>query len=289
MITLVQLPELRHELVKAERGIPEDQRGSEMTRRHTATLRKASLWWASADMTKLAMDAADGLPPWTPDIAAPERAGLLWFAAPIGTSPAEPEPGFNDSGQAVESMLGSGDVHGVHWSIQDGEVLTLTFYGLVHDPEQRARSAPMWVDIYEIGVFSLAAWVAFDPQGEQISDPWARRIVHIIGAAWLLMQQPTVATQTRQRGMLYGGGARKPKKQDLIQVIDLRRLARGTKDTEVKHEGREYHTRWLVRGHWRQQRVGPGRKYTRPVFVAPHIKGPDGAPLKTERVNAWRR
>lgn len=289
MITLVQLPELRHELVKAERGIPEDQRGSEMTRRHTATLRKASLWWASADMTKLAMDAADGLPPWTPDIAAPERAGLLWFSAPIGTSPAEPEPGFNDSGQSVESMLGSGDVHGVHWSIQDGEVLTLTFYGLVHDPEQRARSAPMWVDIYEIGVFSLAAWVAFDPQGEQISDPWARRIVHIIGAAWLLMQQPTVATQTRQRGMLYGGGARKPKKQDLIQVIDLRRLARGTKDTEVKHEGREYHTRWLVRGHWRQQRVGPGRKYTKPVFVAPHIKGPDGAPLKTERVNAWRR
>lgn len=289
MITLVQLPELRHELVKAERGIPEDQRGSEMTRRHTATLRKASLWWASADMTKLAMDAADGLPPWTPDIAAPERAGLLWFSAPIGTSPAEPEPGFNDSGQSVESMLGSGDVHGVHWSIQDGEVLTLTFYGLVHDPEQRARSAPMWVDIFEIGVFSLAAWVAFDPQGEQISDPWARRIVHIIGAAWLLMQQPTVATQTRQRGMLYGGGARKPKKQDLIQVIDLRRLARGTKDTEVKHEGREYHTRWLVRGHWRQQRVGPGRKYTKPVFVAPHIKGPDGAPLKTERVNAWRR
>ena len=37
--------------------------------------------------------------------------------------------------------------------------------------------------------------------------------------------------------------------------------------------------RWVVRGHWRNQPWGPGRELRRPVYILPHIKGPDGAPL----------
>jgi hypothetical protein len=41
---------------------------------------------------------------------------------------------------------------------------------------------------------------------------------------------------------------------------------------------RAYATRWTVRGHWRRQWY-PNRGEHRPVWINPHIKGPDGAPL----------
>lgn len=287
MITLLKLPQLRHELVQAERRRAPDQRGSEMTREHTDTLRKASLWWASEDMTDLAISAAGGLPPWTPSIAAPAMTGFMWFSRPIGRTVERPGRGFDDQGNTVETILGSSDIYGVHWSLLDGVILSLTLYGSVQSAEQRARTSPIWEQVYEIGVYSIWGDREFFPGDMTVLDPSMREAIHVLGAAWLLMQQPTVAEHRQARGTGFRG-QKKPKKIDLVQVIDLRRLARKSNE-EPGHTTREYRTRWLVRGHWRQQRVGPGRKYVKPVFVAPHIKGPDGAPLKTERVHAWRR
>jgi hypothetical protein len=53
----------------------------------------------------------------------------------------------------------------------------------------------------------------------------------------------------------------------------------------------EWTKRWLVRGHWRQQAFGPGRKQRRPVYIQPHIKGPEDKPLEVspEVVKVWRR
>lgn len=42
---------------------------------------------------------------------------------------------------------------------------------------------------------------------------------------------------------------------------------------------REYHQRWLVRGHWRQQAHGPGRTQRRATWIDPYIKGPPEASL----------
>ncbi len=39
-----------------------------------------------------------------------------------------------------------------------------------------------------------------------------------------------------------------------------------------------YRVRWTVRGHWRRQWY-PSRGDHRPVWINPHVKGPDGAPL----------
>jgi hypothetical protein len=71
-----------------------------------------------------------------------------------------------------------------------------------------------------------------------------------------------------------------------VRVITLRRLA----GSAASHESdREYHHQWIVRGHWRQQWF-PARQVHRPVWIAPHIKGPEGAPLLGgEKVYAWRR
>ena len=39
------------------------------------------------------------------------------------------------------------------------------------------------------------------------------------------------------------------------------------------------HVRYHVRGHWRNARVGPGRTGRRWVYIPPHWRGPDDAPL----------
>lgn len=43
----------------------------------------------------------------------------------------------------------------------------------------------------------------------------------------------------------------------------------------------EWTHRWIVRGHWRNQAYGPGRQQRRPVWIAPHIRGPEDKPLDT--------
>ena len=52
-------------------------------------------------------------------------------------------------------------------------------------------------------------------------------------------------------------------------------------DKQDAGRGKVFHVRWVVRGHWRQQAVGPNHSEHKPVFIAPHVRGPQGAPLKT--------
>jgi hypothetical protein len=55
-------------------------------------------------------------------------------------------------------------------------------------------------------------------------------------------------------------------------------------------EGHDYRHRWIVSGHWRSQPYGPASSLRRPVWIAPHIKGPEGAPLLTgDKVRAITR
>jgi len=62
-----------------------------------------------------------------------------------------------------------------------------------------------------------------------------------------------------------------------VRIVVLRRYASGP----VLGEGEapEWTHRWKVRGHWRQQRVGPGRAFIRPTFIPEYTKGPAHLPL----------
>lgn len=289
MITVRHLPEIRAAAVAAERKIPEAQRGDEATRRHAATLRAASLWWANREMSQLAVAAAASLPEWTPAIVRPEPVGLMYWSSPIGQLDKEHLVGRLMDGAAAESVLRGAQVQGIHWSFT-GELLHLTFYGTVPDAAERERSSPIWRNLYEVAVFAIPALHAFHPDHLEVRYRDFHEILHVMGASWLLMQQPTTAVTKRVKSNSGVGGTKKPKPIDTVQVIDLRRVASGkSENSETPVNAREYSHRWMVRGHWRQQRVGPGRKYSKPVYISPHIRGPEDAPLKTDRVNAWKR
>lgn len=281
-----KLPEVRKAITKAENLIPTEQRGTPLTIRHAKTLRRAPLWMVTSDMTQLAIHTSDSLPPWTPAITRPTDTGFIFWDSPIGVT--HKADGFDEYGRPAEATLASGLVQLIHWSLIE-ERLNLTLYGQVTDDAQRKRSRPLWQDVYELGVYTVPAMVAFDPSDPKLSDPALASMIHVIGATWLLMLTPTVSTQRQLRSKSKGSGAKRKQVKHLIQIIDLRQVKRDKTEKSTTGEGKEYHFRWAVRGHWRQQRVGPGRKMVKPVFVSPHIRGPEHAPLKTDTVHVWRR
>ena len=120
---------------------------------------------------------------------------------------------------------------------------------------------------------------------EVIGSPEASHFVSILGAAWLLMGQPAVAdTRTlnsgsdpqRREPFIETGPRREP---STVTIIELRRPLNAARDETPGTSGRQYQRRWWVGGHWRQQPCGPGRAQRKPIWISPHIKGPEEAPL----------
>lgn len=63
-----------------------------------------------------------------------------------------------------------------------------------------------------------------------------------------------------------------------VRVVHLR-AADQRHAVEATGEGHEYHCRWIVRGHWRNQ-FYPSQGLHMPKWIEPFVKGPAGAPLK---------
>lgn len=112
-------------------------------------------------------------------------------------------------------------------------------------------------------------------------------LITTLRAAWLLMRQPLAEdTEIQPTRAVRKRLQRIGRKPAAVRLIELRR----PKGVTGQGDGdREYHHQWIVRGHWRQQWY-PARQVHRPVWIAPHIKGPEGAPLiGGEKVNFLKR
>lgn len=110
------------------------------------------------------------------------------------------------------------------------------------------------------------------------------RIYKLLLAFWMLSMQTVgerVETQpgrhAEKRWSRLTGRSKKT-----VTVVRLRRRhGQGLGESD-----REWHHRWVVRGHWRQQPCGPGKKGVKAIWISPYIKGPDDAPfLMNEKVN----
>jgi hypothetical protein len=96
-------------------------------------------------------------------------------------------------------------------------------------------------------------------------------------ALFLLLNQTLVSTSEDIPERAARRRAKKQNIPDRVTVISLRRH-----ENYQRHEGEtdvEWQHRWVVRGHWRWQPHGEGRKQRTRIYIAPHIKGPDDKPL----------
>lgn len=273
----------------AGRPIPEDDseideaasvcRGVEVLK-----LEQAELFYVSPDMTDLAVVAGKTLPEFelAPEDL-PSRAGLMVFGKP-------PDPG----GHAMGVL--AGDLHAVSWGPDPVNPRSAVIGATYYDRSQaapviaaRTKHRDAWAEpalIYAHGYEFRWPYSGRETQAEW-NGPWTT-FQATIRSAWLLMQQSLARTTeiaaSRASARRLERAGRPPAK---VRIIELRRQDPGP---AVGMSDREYHHQWIVRGHWRQQPCGPGRVERRPVWIAPHIKGPEGAPmLGGEKVYVLKR
>ena len=254
--------------------------------RETTKLVMADLYYVSTAMTQLALSAAQTLPPF---VSAPED-----YPSAIGFA------FFNDGVPVTWGNMPC-RVHAASWQVLATGALVAFFIDLqsvMHEmPEAEvarqlrslgARADGLWFnDIVRVYSGFNEGGLTADEEELRAQSPVAATMIPVLRSTLLLMQQPLAcvseveADRAARKRLRRAGQEPKP-----VRVIELRR----PQHTGERGDGdREYHHQWIVRGHWRQQWY-PARQVHRPVWIAPHIKGPDGAPLiGGEKVYAWKR
>lgn len=263
-------------------------------------LQAAELFWASADMTALAMAAGQQLP--RPDLSAPPAPiGIIVFEKGLGNL-ANPISGYSfgpprtaeQLHQRMVESIPAIPVDAITWGPGPGQ--TVTLWTWMHRAKFTAaigaagQEPAQWIPPLLPGLSHNYPRGEFT--AEQGPDAIPDAMLRALTAAWHLMQQPTLVTHERvrpdkatMRSLTRAGAGHD------VTLIDLRRAyIPNQHDEHGDGEGRTYKHRWVVSGHWRNQPHGPDRAQRRRQWIPAHIKGPDGAPLlATERVNVWRR
>lgn len=266
-----------------------------LTRHEAARLRLSELFYVSADMAALARSASESMPSFAlvPEDL-PAQAGFILFEDRID-SYIESDKGRTGELRVVAACWGP------CWGAES-PAIWITFYtdswaladSLGQAEAAAARSVGWRLAIHDEVLTGVSGQEPklVDHEGETIEA--SSRTSHstaswfaTLKTCWLLMGQTISSVSdahfdraTRRRM------ARLDLTPPRVRVITLRRVAGdGTSD----ETDREFRHRWIVRGHWRQQWL-PSRGVHRPTWIAPHIKGPEGAPLLGgEKVYALKR
>lgn len=290
------LPELRSELAVAlstsemawfyeDRAVALSRRldvhlaPAELQEKEVAGLLCDELFFVTEEMYELAKAAAKSLPPFTlmPEDV-PSEFGFAFLA-----------PGVHIHGGSLNAIAA------VEWW-PTGSGVRLNFYCntewmLTHmlasektTPEQANQHRRT---MGRLSPMASEALIRFGHDPLPSASEEDEEFIRTIRAMWLLMQQPLARDEQVEPDRAARKRLRRAGQEPAtVRVIELRRpkTTSGHGDSD-----REYHHQWIVRGHWRQH-WHPKRQVHRPVWIAPHIKGPDGAPLiGGEKVYALKR
>ncbi|MFE9424149.1 hypothetical protein ACFYNO_14420 [Kitasatospora sp. NPDC006697] len=96
---------------------------------------------------------------------------------------------------------------------------------------------------------------------------------------WLLMGQPLTSELSVEPSRAAAKRLHRVA-PDLATTVRYTHLRHGAPSREPVKDGAGvvYRHQWVVRGHWRSQWY-PARQTHRPIWIADHVKGPEGAPL----------
>lgn len=144
-----------------------------------------------------------------------------------------------------------------------------------------ADDAVGMVDPDELAYRTASGVMEWSPQA------WAhesRSLLRWMLAVWVMAGQvlpqliisPPRAMKRRAGRLVQGA----PPTWGDIHVVTLRRAHESADvDDDGDHDGPVWGHQWVVRGHWRWQPHGEGRALRKLIWIGPHIKGPEGAPL----------
>lgn len=278
-LTASKMPRLRDALQKQFNDFSPEQWQQQiamLTSSEQPTARKirafnpagATLWWVRPDMARLAWDAAKTLPEGTRLLEAiPAPKGILvWEGTPL-VSGVLLTSKYQDEQRTAP-------IHGVTWEVTARGVEVGT---LIYDPPGADELSHM-------------PYLTYLYIGQLKKDLEA-----YLTATFLLATQPRIGQISRHNPKPRRRRYIPPGPGDIntgVNLVALRENA-ARLPTEEPSEGEKkwgLSVRFMVRGHWRNQACGAKMGQRRPVYVAPYLKGPEDAPLKTsETVFVWRR
>lgn len=256
----------------------------------TALEESNELWWVSEDMSKLAWDVTmSGTEPEDLSLnELPAPAGIMWLnggGGPVLMTKKFPDAQFLATGDTPSELM---SMNAIIWytptmHIPGLELGKTRFMGLTASPNIAADTAqwnsvlsPLDLESNEIEFFRIPTYVTYYNL-KFLAQKMALVVMR-------LAREEAVGEKTSE---MVGGGTsgKKKNRQRRIETVTCASLRKHSyvSDSEREAEARDYSHRWIVRGHMRNQRVGPrntpgGQKHLR-VWIAPYVKGPDDKPL----------
>ncbi|WP_454859706.1 hypothetical protein [Promicromonospora soli] len=205
-------------------------------------LRDGEMWWVAPEMTSLAVQAAASLPQWTPAHNIPAPTGILvWdgetrLSMPWDTAPEDQW----ERGAIGVPRLPSVPVRGVVWwsTAQGLGITALTDDArVVAEAVLEPRAGLTDLPLDDQPVLPLEQAPSLNP------------LVALVGATWLLAQQPGVGQPRRKEFDAPRPGTKGPGPVAPVTIVTLREL-HNPQDPEGS-AGRQggYSHRWLVAGH----------------------------------------
>jgi hypothetical protein len=249
-----------------------------LAREEFKRLTHAELFHASASMTELIKVSSTTIPSFNlkPEDV-PATHGFMYFSQPIQIID------YQDQkfpivaitwGPMADSPYPDGAVwittYVDHWDVMARRIKQGRLAGKPAD--QALRSMPRLAAHNECILPFSDKPLLDDPRGEGWNE-----LPRLVRSTWMLMGQQISKTEvlTPSRA-LRRSCQRKGREAPSVRIIELRRPPASCDSAGDGH--REYSHQWIVRGHWRKQWY-PSVNDHRPVWIAPHIKGPEGAPL----------
>lgn len=242
-------------------------------------LRSAVLWWVGDDAVELLEEARKTIPPCTlTEELIPAPSGFVCFEHPLS---------------GIDALNGvKMDIDYLVWKkAQVGDVAA-------GDRRPNAISIIAGKQIDDVvALLGRADWMIGTDFGDVHWESEQHRIDSIaedqstIATLWLLAgQSKLVANEPVHPGRAIMRRAKRHRAEHLgsVRYIHLPRAIHGGGIEADETASRHYRHRWIVSGHWRQQAYGPQRSLRKPLWIAPHIKGPSGKPLiTTPKVHIW--
>lgn len=240
------------------------------------------LSWIDVDVCDLVEQTFPAVPEWSPAACLPGPVGGVLFERPVTEIPFESQTGD----QVLRAPL-----EGVAWQVQ-GEAVRISALSQLADARGHLSALRARIPLHEVVAVTLPL-TAITGAGAQVQVQAGRGIINadvmsaaaptltaVAGTVWLLLSQPIVddgapvTAQVKRVRRREGEPARRPVRVTVKHLQDTPRRRGGGGAA-----GRQATSRWWVRGHWRQQAWGKGRKLRKPVYIAPYTAGAKDAPV----------
>jgi hypothetical protein len=258
----------------------------------TALENSTELWWVSEDMSKLAWDVTlSGTEPEDLSLTElPSPHGIMWLnggGGPVLATKKFPDEDFLNVGDTPTELMSMNAIvwHTPTTPIPGVQIGKTRFMGMTASPDL-VRDTSQWNSILspldletnEIEFFRIPTYVPYENL-KALAQKMALVVMR-------LAREEAVGEKTSE---IVGVNPNKKKSRkdqkhriETVTCASLRRQ-RYLSDSERETESREYSHRWIVRGHMRNQPIGPrnakdGQKHLR-VWIAPYVKGPEDKPL----------